>query len=408
MGNSYLAVQEYSPSENVNHKKCIWCKSDVVKNRAHILSRKLTNTTHPSTVLTLSVCEKCNNRLGQTEEWILRNTHIGWMRFFLYFSPNVKSSSVSLPSYFFSPNCNEWLIYYIKNGRQIIPTQLLASKDGVDFAAFINENELDPYAALRSLLEKIQIGNYSIYTNPRLHDSFSDRFLVGKDNIYLIVKEESSISAIVSIIKSTGFQRIQLDDFTKLQAGISHKRINHFRWSKENWSKFCAKICLECLSLFEGPEFCLDQTFDMVRRWVMQGPSKKSHEIIFDENGPITDKDMPTPIFLDLSRLQNAPRHRKLVLGHCDIGMHIVLVFEVSGWIYASSSISGLPPSLFILGGPDIHLKDFYSLVYYEEEDKFSFYRLAYDISKPTVPIFLSDELTADILETYKLKSHFM
>ncbi len=84
--------------------------------------------------------------------------------------------------------------------------------------------------------------------------------------------------------------------------------------------------------------------------------------------------------------------------------MHSVLLYEVSGWVVSSISFAGFPPSIIILAGPDAHLNDLYELIYNDEDETYHFLRLAYDQSKPVIPLPLSGNSAERVLATYKLR----
>ena len=63
----------------------------------------------------------------------------------------------------------------------------------------------------------------------------------------------------------------------------------------------------------------------------------------------------------------------------------------------------GFPPSVLILGGPDEHLVDLYQLIYDDEEAIFDFICLAYDQTKPVIPMPVPGDSFSDLAETYGL-----
>ena len=71
-----MYAKEIYPSELKLNKECIWCKKNNKKNRAHIISKKITLNVHNAPVLKFGVCESCNSICGKLEEWILSRTQL--------------------------------------------------------------------------------------------------------------------------------------------------------------------------------------------------------------------------------------------------------------------------------------------------------------------------------------------
>jgi hypothetical protein len=179
----------------------------------------------------------------------------------------------------------------------------------------------------------------------------------------------------------------------------------HFKWPKENWIKFCAKIAYETLCLFEGSERCLQTEFERVRSFVLSGVSEHYREIVFDEHGPLGRQDVPnTLVGVDLTCGQECPRDFLALSTRVDLGMHSVVLYEIDGWVYSSISISGFPATSLVLGGPDAHLSDLYILVYDDQIDEFDTVCLAHDPSQPVIPLPLRGHMSEALARTYKLR----
>jgi hypothetical protein len=91
------------------------------------------------------------------------------------------------------------------------------------------------------------------------------------------------------------------------------------------------------------------------------------------------------------------------MLSHAEAGMHSITIYESEGWICGSVSFAGFPPSALVLGGPDEHLEDIYSVVYDEVEGTFHYSRLAFDSTKPIIPMAVSGDLSV-LAKTYGLR----
>jgi hypothetical protein len=133
--------------------------------------------------------------------------------------------------------------------------------------------------------------------------------------------------------------------------------------------------------------------------------SKEGRNLVFSEHGPVTGHDTPMPVCVDLSTGQDCPQNLNAPLGHADIGMHLIDIYEMNGWICASVSIAGFPPSFLVLGGPDLHITDFYSIVYDDEGGEFHYLKLAYDSTMPVIPVYVTDGQMDELAKTYNLKS---
>lgn len=396
----FLAFQEFTPTEEIAGGPCIWCGLDMLKNRAHIISKKLVSTGSNTPILSGSVCEKCNSACGRVEQWILRNTPLAWIRHFLYTSANRDAQVPRTPAYYYASNLREWVVYHLDsaNRRYCVPTQLLLNETGL-LQLITNEPPAAQTCVTNSLLDKLKAGKLLKDIKPTLPTDFSPRLIVDDEEVILIAKCEADCRSFCRAAQ----QSLSQASAKRTRLGNTGEERQHFRWSKDNWVKFCAKVCYETLCLFEGRERCLRPCFAQLRQYVLSGPSKKSREILFNEHGPIRDKDIPDLVHADLSVGQNCPEYFPAILSHADRGMHSIMIYESEGWICASVSFAGFPPSALILGGPDEHLQDVYSVVYDEHENKFLYTRLAFDRTKPIIPMAIAGNLSA-LAKTNKLR----
>jgi hypothetical protein len=394
----YVGFQQFIPEEHQGDKRCIWCGKDKPRNRAHIISRKLTLAPHNNIVLRYSVCQSCNSKCGQVENWILRNSPLGWTRFFHYWSSNKESDSGSIPSYFYAEDKHEWVVYRLEGRKRVktIDSQLILEQDGQ--LVLITQQ---PESLLNIIRDQIIIGSFIIDLRLSLPDDFSPRALVSKGQVTVVARTQEEIDSIISTICSKTYDEISKSRVQLKSAGPERQ---HFRWSRENWIRLCAKISFETLCLFEGLKYCLKPDFNKVRSFVLAGASSDYREIIFDEHGPQSFEDIPnTQGCIDMTQGQNCPRDFLALLPHTSPGMHNVILYEVEGWVCSSISISGFPPCCIVLGGPNVHLKDLYSLVYDDQTDEFDTVCLAYDPSKPVIPLPIQGKMREELLRTYKL-----
>jgi len=394
----YIAFQQFIPKEHKGDKRCIWCGKEKPRNRAHIISKKLTLASHNNIVLKYSVCQRCNSKCGQIENWILRNSPLGWTRFFHYWSSNKESDSDSIPSYFYAEDKHEWLVYRLEGGKKVktIDSQLILKKDGQ--LILITEQ---PEPLLNMIRDQIRIGNFIPDLRLSLPDDFSPRALVNKGQVIVVARTQEEIDSIIETICSNTYNETSKSRVQLKSAGPERQ---HFKWSRENWTRLCAKISFETLCLFEGPEYCLKSDFNKVRSFVLAGASSDYREIIFDEHGPQGFKDIPnTQGCIDMTQGQNCPRDFFALLPHTSPGMHDVILYEVAGWVCSSISISGFPACCIVLGGPNVHLKDLYIFVYDDQADEFATVCLAYDRNKPVIPLPIQGKMREELLRTYKL-----
>lgn len=396
----FIALQRFTPKEHQGERRCIWCKQKVLRNKAHIISKKLTLTSNQSAVLRYSICQSCNSKCGQIEGWVLRNSPLGWIRLFYYLGSNKASDSSAIPSYFYAEDQHEWLIYKLegKKSNKTIDSQLILTKE--EQLKLIAEHA--PAKQLEIIRSRIMKGTYTIDVRPTLPEDFSPRALLDRDQILVIARTQTEIDFFIDTVLNMRFQEEHRHRVRPRSSG--HDR-QHFKWSKENWIKFCAKIAYETLCLFEGSGRCLQPEFERVRSFVLAGVSEHYRELVFDEQGPLGQQDVPnTLVGVDLTCGQECPRDFLALSPRVDPGMHSVVLYEIDGWVCSSVSISGLPAIFMVLGGPDAHLRDLYMLVYDDQTDEFDTVCLAYDPSQLVIPLPLQGHMLEALARTYKLK----
>lgn len=395
----YIAVQQFTPKEHQSERRCIWCGKEAPRNKAHIISRKLTLASHQSAILKYSVCQRCNSKCGQIEGWILRNSPLGWIRLFYYLGSNRDSDSSAIPSYFYAQDYHEWLVYRLEGRKsaKTIETQLILQKDG-RIVLFSKQAE----SQFDAILNCIRTGTYATEEKFSLPEDFSPRVLVSQEQVTVIARTQKELVLLIDTIRSISWYeefraRIQLE-------GAEYNR-QHFKWSRENWVKLCAKISYETLCLFEGSEYCLKPDFERVRSFVLAGVSNRYREVVFNEHGPLDARDIPnTQGCIDMTQGQDCPRDFLALLPNISPGMHGVILYELDGWVCSSVSISGFPACSIVLGGPDVHLRDLYTLVYDNQTDDFDTVCLAYDRLRPVIPLSVQGHMREALVRTYKLR----
>lgn len=396
----FIALQKFTPKEHQDTRRCIWCNQKVLRNKAHIISKKLTLTSHQSTILRYNICPSCNSKCGQIEGWILRNSPLGWIRFFYYLGSNKASDSSAIPSYFYAEDQHEWLIYRLEGNKsnKTIDSQLILTREKQ--LTLIAEHT--PDKQLEIIRNSVRKGTYTTDIRPTLPEDFSPRALVDRDQTLVIARTQREIDFFIDTVRNT---RQQEQFRRRVQPKSSEHDRQHFKWSKENWIKLCAKIAYETLCLFEGPGRCLQTEFERVRSFVVAGVSEHDREIVFDEHGPLGQQDVPnTLVGVDLTYGQECPRDFLAFSPRVDPGMHSVVLYEMDGWVCASVSISGFPATFMVLGGPDAHLSDLYMLVYDDQIDEFDTVCLAYDPSQPVIHLPLQGHMIEALVRTYKLQ----
>jgi hypothetical protein len=399
----YIAFQQFTPKEHHSEKRCIWCGQEEPRNKAHIISRKLTLTSHQSVILKYSVCQSCNSKCGQIESWVLRNSPLGWIRFFHCLSSNKESDSGTIPSYFYAEDQHEWLVYKLEGWKvaKTIDTQLLLKKDGQ--LILITEQ---PESHLDTIVDPIRIGTYTVDVRPSLPDDFSPRALVSGEQVIVIARTQEEIVLFAEAVHNTDWREKYRN---RIQPKSSPHNRQHFKWSRENWVKICAKISYETLCLFEGSEYCLKSDFERVRSYVLSGVSIHYREIVFNEHGPLGSKDIPNTMgCIDMTKGQDCPQNIIAILPNVGPGMHQVIIYEIDGWVCSSVSISGFPACCIVLGGPSAHLRDLYSLVYDNQTDDIDTVCLAYDRNRPVIPLPVQGNVKEALIRSYKLRGHLI
>lgn len=398
-----LAFEEFTPQELRETGRCIWCGESAQTNRAHIISKKLTMGALNAPVLRFRVCAACNSLCGELELWILRRTPLSFLRSMLYVgrTPTNQFGTLSL---FYSETFREWVIFQLdsQNQRYVISTQLIFAS-GQEPMMLTEEPEEQHQALIDAIKSTLHRDRVRTELSP-FPDDFSPRLLLlGIDRAVVIARSSADANRVMRDAASTA----------STPKGRIRKRSNpdgrerhHFKWSRQNWARFCAKTALEALCLFEGGESCLREEYKRVRDFVLNGEHSDGYEVIFDKAGPVDESSVPTPVYLDLTNGQEAPEYIRQILPDVDPGSHIVLLYEIRGWVVASLGFAGLPPSTLILAGPDAHLKDFYQLIYDHGGGEYHFLRLAGTSGKPIIPIPIPGDRFDDLVETYRLKSN--
>ena len=399
----FLAFQQFEPLERKAAPYCIWCGGVTRTNRAHVISRKLAVGARNAPTLRFNVCEGCNTRCGNLEQWILRFTPLSWVRFMLYLRPGSRATTHHVPSYFFSGVVNDWVVFHLDGTSRsyAVSTQLLVPPDCG--ATLLTEAAPESHGRLSGrIMAALRDKAFKADIQASLPADFSPRVLLEGEQVFLIARTNLEAEAFIGRVsrvdwQTPGASRMRLENTGREQ--------HHFRWSKANWARFCAKTAFEALCLFEGGEKCLRPTFGLVRNFVTRGEIQSGREVVFDEKGPCSAQDLPAPVFIDLTLGQAAPRPIAALLPHAEAGMHVVALYEIRGWVLASVVLAGFPPSVFVLGGPDEHLADVYQLIYDDQTSTFDFVRLAYDQTKPVVPMAVPGDSFSDLAETYRLKT---
>lgn len=397
-----LAFEEFTPQELKETGRCIWCGESAPTNRAHIISKKLTMDALNAPVLRFRVCAACNSLCGELELWILRRTPLSFLRNMLY-AGRTSTNQIGTLSLFYSETFREWVIFQLdpQNQRYVVSTQLIFA-NGREPMMLTEEPEERHQILMEAIKSSLQ-GETARMELSSVPDDFSPRLLLlGIDRTVVIAKDLADANRVMRDVASTA--SIPADRIRKRSNPDGRER-HHFKWSRQNWARFCAKTALEALCLFEGGEICLREEYKRVRDFVLNGEHLNGYEVIFDKAGPVDEASVPTPIYLDLTNGQQAPEYIGQILPNVDPGSHIVLLYEMRGWVTASLGFAGLPPSTLILAGPDAHLKDFYQLIYDHDGGGYHFLRLADTPGEPIIPIPVPGDRFGDLVETYRLRS---
>jgi len=400
---NHLAVQQFLPEEHQESGCCIWCGGKKPKNRAHIISRKLSDNASRSPVLRFSVCHDCNSACGELEKWVLRYTPLTWIRFMMYLGANRLGDTKDVPSYFFSQNLGEWIVFHLDANRQtyMISTQLLINRKGA-ISLLTQSDQTIHGKELNQMITMVRCSDFIVDERASMPKDFSPRLILEGGQTILICRNRSDIKLVVNSVlsldkKPKTVRRMQLEN--------TGQERYHFKWSRLNWARFCSKTAYEALCLFEGGSVCLSPSYKTIRQFVREGLTKTGREVIFSEKGPIRDIDTPKPIYIDLTVGQNAPVPIPALMAHCEPGMHYIVLYEINGWILSSVTFAGFPPSVVVMGGPNTHLKDLYQLIYDDIDKAYDFVRLAYDKSRPVFTIPVEGELFNSLRLTYNLRS---
>lgn len=398
---NFIAFQKFTPHEQKNDKRCIWCKRFTPRNKAHIISKKLISSSHATVVLKFTVCQECNSKCGKLEQWILRYSPLAWVRFLCYQDINKNAKCTTVPSYFYANNLGEWLVYNIEGkGRKTIPSQILLLRDGN--IKMITQKPQNTHESDAEAVETaLRNSRFRTDINHKLPADFCPRALLEKGTVVVIARTEKDCNL---LLKELHTQKFDATSANLFHFGGSAQNRQHFRWSRVNWLKFCAKISYETLCLFEGPRRCLEPEFEMVRKYVLDSVSKEYRELIFTDHGPLNAADTPTIVNADLTVEQKCPQPLPAILGHIEAGMHNVIIYEADGWVCSSIAIAGFPPCFLVMGGPNAHLADLYQMTYDDEDNHFYFLRLAYDQTRPVIPLQVAGNVKDTIARTYKLK----
>jgi hypothetical protein len=400
---NFLAFQEFLPIEQKETGRCIWCGKVAPVNRAHIISKKLTKHAKCAPTLRFRVCQACNSLCGDLELWILRKTPLSFVRMMLYAGTNTAVGRSQFQSYFYSEVIGNWVVFQLDSASQShsIGTQLILSSEKRTLL-ISQEPKENIEKVLKSIQASVRKETVNKDVRPSLPVDFAPRLLLlESDTSVAIARSETEIQQVLQTALLL-HQKPEKGMYQCLNPKGSARQ--HFQWSRLNWARFCAKTALESLCLFEGGEVCLKPEFDRVRDFVINGTLAKGREIIFERTGPRSDGDVPMPVYLDLTEEQTAPKYITGILPQTDLGGHIVILYEIHGLVMASIVFSGFPPSVLILAGPNVHLKDVYQMIYDYDESEFHFLRLAYDNRSPAIPFSMPGKSFAELVETYRLR----
>lgn len=374
-----MRLTEVVPKEYKLNTECIWCTQNAKKNRAHIISKKLTRDVSNAPILKFSVCAKCNTKCGKLEEWVLARTPLQWIKLMLYVGQNSKATSEHIPSYYFSSLLNEWIVFNIfadKDTRNYhhVKTQLIITQEEkpIFISMDLNPSQETVFQMFKNSLEK---NSYILDTNQYLPKTFSPRLLLHKGKVILIVHDKNQIIKVKNFMNAN----FVVKNVKRLKLNPTNEEEIHFKWSRANWARFCAKSAFEALCLFEGGKKCLKSSFNQLRKFVLEPLDKNARDIIFDKKGP-KDNSFFYPIHLDLTNKQNAPTTIKAILPESIPGTHDIILYEVDGWIVTSVIFAGFPPVVLILGGPNESLNDMHIMSYNYQSSKYQFYKTSNSI----------------------------
>jgi hypothetical protein len=339
----FIAFQQFTPVEKRGDGRCIWCGEKKPKNRAHVISRKLVDKADRAVVLRLNVCRECNSKCGRLEEWILRHTPLAWIRLMKYLGSNPKGNTRSVPSYFFAANLQQWVVFHLDaqcRAYAIVP-QLIISSSGTP--QFLTESPPEIHGDEASrIVRAIESRDFVVDLRAALPEDFAPRVLVEGERTILVARTQQDVEHLISIATAlntaSGVMRR-----AKLQNTGEERQ--HFKWSCVNWARFCTKAAYESLCLFEAPEVCLAPAYERVREFVREGVSESAREFVFDQKGPISSENTPSPVHVDLTTGQNAPCPIPALLLHCEPSMHAVALYEIDGWVVSTVSFAGFPPN---------------------------------------------------------------
>jgi hypothetical protein len=395
---NYIAFQEYIPIEQQSGNRCIWCGNVSKKNRAHIIAKKLTTQAIQAPVLRATVCQNCNSVCGKLEAWILRKTPLSWIRFMSYLDSSKTSKSSNSLSYCYSESFREWIVFYLGTYGYVIPPQLLLRKSS---ATLISGSETfsEVEEERKLLFELLQKRQYDFDVRASLPLDFTARLVRYTSHTTAVCRcqaefEDCIGTPNVSKYEDLGGEKRRLEN-------TGNERI-HFMWSRAKWAQFCAKSAYEALCLFEGAAVCLQPAYQETRKFVLKQNETSGREILFSKHGPLSKNDVPQPVGLDLTLGQNAPGIAALVSG-VDPLMHSILLYEIDGWVAATVSFAGFPPSVLILAGPNAHLNDLYHLIYDNKEHSYHFLRLAFDQTRPIIQLPFGGHSIDQLAKTYRL-----
>jgi hypothetical protein len=399
---NFVAFQEFLPNEQKETGRCIWCGEIAPVNRAHIISKKLTKQAKNAPTLRFRICQACNSLCGNLEQWILRKTPLSLVRIMLYAGTNAGRHS-DFPSYFYSEALGDWVVFQLDPASHSyrIGTQLILSNEKQ--ATLLTEEPEERHKAVLEIIQNSARRESALKNvRPSLPSDFTPRLLL-LDSQEVIAIAGTEVGAQQALQSALLLE--QMPEARARQClNDSEREHHHFQWSRKNWARFCAKTALETLCLFEGGEVCLRQEFDHVRDFVRNGILSKGKEIVFEQTGPQDNSAISVPVYVDLTAGQTAPEYSACILPHTDPGCHIVLLYEIQGWVLASIVFGGFPPSVLVLAGPDAHLRDVYQMIYDYEESEFHFLRLAYNEREPVIPFPIPGDRFAALANTYRLR----
>ena len=349
----------YQVTENNSECRCIWCKGKNPTSKAHIFSRRIIRSNLANNYLKSSVCHDCNAKFGSNiEDWLFKYTPISAWAPKPWSTLEKGKEFQHVPNFGFEKKSKTWIVIDHSSNTNKYATQIRLGNDGKFNGVIQNskgEKTADDLLPFFDLLQKSLLNNdYTTYESNDLPKDFNCTALLHKNKYILIGRSEAEINTFITKFLKQNRFIANPEKYATIKANIGNVQI-HYRWSLKKYIKLCSKIAFEVLAKNMGSDFCLNSSFDELRKVVLKDIKRDDDlELIFTKNdGYKVGRFTPGQWILLAENKALTTKFNKLSpprLLFLDQEAHWVVIYSHAGLILASVSLFGLDMVNLVLG----------------------------------------------------------